>query len=457
MESSREPSTGSDSTTESEKAFAQEMEATARRLDETARRVLASSGDYERELSVLTARRMRDDSWGAWDDVLDELRRRVAAASGSPSPQLSPSPQRSNSPLRTPSPDSAHLPFASSPLRSSGDARVRSTPELRSRATPQRETPEELCVSLQHVTQAAAVPAGPPGRSVSTGSKGVTFSPVVAEVSWRESTTSSSTSAPSDPALSSSGSDDAADAEVVVVGDERARPSSARQRADRAGNMQEAVARAPRNRIAGFLSRFANFRFSGRKGEKKLRSAGATARSNGSPAGAADVGKAERASVVAGAEPHYVRIPLKEEAGRSIRTPAGGGGGVAHKPPRPARPPPAPGVLETDVDTQRTVLHARSLLALAPPDQRSPRPHKSMEFLLDKDNANTIQVSHTNPTLVNNFARKMWNCFKPAYLQTTKPIDSLCSTHPGGDDDRSPPPRRRHRGALLTTLLTMYL
>jgi hypothetical protein len=39
------------------------------------------------------------------------------------------------------------------------------------------------------------------------------------------------------------------------------------------------------------------------------------------------------------------------------------------------------------------VLHARSLLALAPPDQRAPRPHKSMEFLLDKDSAQTVQVS----------------------------------------------------------------
>ncbi|XP_028169373.1 serine/arginine repetitive matrix protein 1-like, partial [Ostrinia furnacalis] len=358
----REPSAGSDSTTESELAFAREMETTARQLDETARRALAESGDFDRELSVLTARRLRD-SWGVWDDVLDELRRRMEPQSATPSPPRTPSPD----PIREPS-------FTSTPLRA-GDARVRSTPELRARATPQRETPEELRASLQLV---APPPPGatPPVRSISAGSKGVTFSPVVAEVSWREtsaSTTESETTA----------SDDAADAEVEVVGAAQARAPAA----ERAAAMTDAGARAPRSRIAGFLSRFANFRFSGRK-EKKCRGAGANGRAVGSAPPAADAGQAPRA---AAAGPQYVRIPLKEEGvSRAAGPPAPGG--VAHKPPRPRPPPaPAPGVLETDVDTQRTVLHARSLLALAPPDQRAPRPHKSMEFLLDKDSAQTVQ------------------------------------------------------------------
>lgn len=364
----REPSASSDSTTESERAFAREMEATALRLDETARRVLAESGDYDRELSVMTARRLHD-SWGAWDDVLDELRRRMEPSSPSPSPPRSPSPD----PIREPA-------FTSTPLRASCDARVRSTPELRSRGTPHRETPEELRASLQLV---APPPPGtaPPARSVSAGSKGVTFSPVVAEVSWRETSTSSTES-------ETTASDDADDAEVVVVegGGEEARAPAA----ERAAAMTEAGARAPRSRIAGFLSRFANFRFSGRK-EKKTRGAGANARpSTNGPASPADAGQAPRA---AAAGPQYVRIPLKEEGvSRAAAPPAAGG--VAHKPPRPRPPPaPAPGVLETDVDTQRTVLHARSLLALAPPDARAPRPHKSMEFLLDKDSAQTVQVS----------------------------------------------------------------
>ncbi|KAG6459248.1 hypothetical protein O3G_MSEX011288 [Manduca sexta] len=361
----REPSAGSDSTTESERAFAREMEDTAKRLDETARRALAESADYDRELSVLTAKRMRD-SWGAWDDVLDELRRRMEPSSPTPSPPRSPSPD----PIRQPA-------FTSTPLRSDV-ARVRSTPELRARATPHRETPEELRASLQLV---APPPPGsaPPARSVSAGSKGVTFSPVVAEVSWREtsaSTTESETTA----------SDDADDAEVVVImegGGEEARAPAA----ERAAAMTEAGARAPRGRIAGFLSRFANFRFSGRK-EKKSRGAGANARPPVAAASPADAGQGPRA---AAAGPQYVRIPLKEEGvSRAAAPPVAGG--VAHKPPRPRPPPaPAPGVLETDVDTQRTVLHARSLLALAPPDQRTPRPHKSMEFLLDKESAQTVQ------------------------------------------------------------------
>ncbi|XP_048006015.1 serine/arginine repetitive matrix protein 2 [Leguminivora glycinivorella] len=341
----REPSAASDDTTESEIAFAREMEATARRLDEAAKRALEDTGNYDRELSVLTAKRLRD-SWGAWDDVLDELRRRME-----PSPPRSPSP-------RAPA-------FSSTPLRS-GDARVRSTPELRAREAP-RETPEELRASLQLV---APAPAAPPARSISAGSKGVTFSPVVAEVSWREASASSTSASVS----STSASDDAADAEVIVVGDEAPRAPLS----DRCAAMTDAGARAPRSRIAGFLSRFANFRFSGRK-EKKAR-AGANGRGAPSPA---DAGQGPRAA----AGPQYVRIPLKEEVSRAAGPPAGG---VAHKPPR-ARPPPAPGVLETDVDTQRTVLHARSLLALAPPDQRAPRPHKSMEFLLDKESAQTIQ------------------------------------------------------------------
>lgn len=363
----REPSASSDSTTESECAFAREMEATARRLDETARRALAESGDYDRELSVMTARRLHD-SWGAWDDVLEELRRRIDPPSPSPSPPRTPSPD----PIREP-------PFTSTPLRSC-DARVRSTPELRSRSTPHRETPEELRASLQLVAPPPP-DAAPPVRSVSAGSKGVTFSPVVAEVSWREtssSTTESETTA----------SDDANDAEVEVVegiGEEPRAPAT-----ERAAAMTEAGARAPRSRIAGFLSRFANFRFSGRK-EKKTRGAGANARpSTNGTATAVDAGQAPRG---AAAGPQYVRIPLKEEGvSRPAAPPVVGG--VAHKPPRP-RPPPAPatGVLETDVDTQRTVLHARSLLALAPPDQRAPRPHKSMEFLLDKDSAQTVKVS----------------------------------------------------------------
>ncbi|CAB3257287.1 unnamed protein product [Arctia plantaginis] len=361
----REPSASSDSTTESECAFVREMEATARRLDETALRALAESGDYDRELSVMTTRRLHD-SWGAWDDVLEELRRRMDPPSPSPSPPRTPSPD----PIREP-------PFTSTPLRSN-DARVRSTPELRSRGTPHRETPEELRASLQLVAPPPP-DAGPPVRSVSAGSKGVTFSPVVAEVSWREtssSTTESETTA----------SDDANDAEVEVVegsGEEPRAPAT-----ERAAAMTETGARAPRSRIAGFLSRFANFRFSGRK-EKKTRGAGANARpSTNGTATAADAGYAPRG---AAAGPQYVRIPLKEEGVSRSAAPSVAGG-VAHKPPRP-RPPPAPatGVLETDVDTQRTVLHARSLLALAPPDQRAPRPHKSMEFLLDKDSAQTVK------------------------------------------------------------------
>lgn len=362
----REPSAGSDSTTESELAFAREMDSTARQLDESARRVLAESGDFDRQLSVLTATRLRD-SWGVWDDVLDELRRRMEPQSASPSPPRTPSPD----PIREPA-------FTSTPLRA-GDARVRSTPELRARATPHRETPEELRASLQLV---APPPPGAtlPVRSISAGSKGVTFSPVVAEVSWREtsaSTTESETTA----------SDDAADAEVVVVeggGEEPHAPA-----AERATAMTDAGARAPRSRIAGFLSRFANFRFSGRK-EKKSRGAGANARVASVGPVPADAGQGPRG---AAAGPQYVRIPLKEEGvSRAAAPPVAGG--VAHKPPRPRPPPaPAPGVLETDVDTQRTVLHARSLLALAPPDQRAPRPHKSMEFLLDKESAQTVQVS----------------------------------------------------------------
>ncbi|XP_041973649.1 nascent polypeptide-associated complex subunit alpha, muscle-specific form [Aricia agestis] len=358
----REPSAGSDSTTESERAFAREMEATARRLDDDARRALrdAGAGAYERELSVLTARRLRD-SWGAWDDVLDELRRRMEPSSTSPSPPRSPSPD----PVRTPA-------FASTPVRAN-DARVRSTPELRARATPPRETPEELRASLQLVAPAPPDSA-PPGRSVSAGSKGVTFSPVVAEVSWRESSSSVESSA------SSSASVDVADAEVEEVGagtEARAPPRSLHSAA-----MTEA--RAPRGRIAGFLSRFANFRFSGRK-EKKSRGAGASARGAGGAGGVpatADGGGTARAA--------YVRIPLKEE-GVSAVAAAPGAGGVAHRPPRPPAAP--PGVLETDVDTQRTVLH-RSLLALAPPQPPpppAPRPHKSMEFLLDKDSAQAIK------------------------------------------------------------------
>ncbi|CAH0747646.1 unnamed protein product [Diatraea saccharalis] len=360
----REPSAGSDSTTESEQAFANEMETTARQLDESARRALAESGNFDRELSVLTARRLRD-SWGIWDDVLDELRRRMDPQSATPSPPRTPSPD----PLREPT-------FTSTPLRA-GDARVRSTPELRAKATPHRETPEELRASLQLV---APPPPGatPPVRSVSAGSKGVTFSPVVAEVSWRETSTSTTES-------ETTASDDAADAEVEVV--EGGREEAHAPAADRIAVMTDAGARAPRSRIAGFLSRFANFRFSGRK-EKKSRSAGANARPSSNGSAAADAGQVPRGPA---GGPQYVRIPLKEEGvSRAAAPPAAGG--VAHKPPRPRPPPaPAPGVLETDVDTQRTVLHARSLLALAPPDQRTPRPHKSMEFLLDKDSAQTVQ------------------------------------------------------------------
>ncbi|XP_046976365.1 uncharacterized protein LOC124542461 isoform X1 [Vanessa cardui] len=368
----REPSAGSDSTTESEQAFAREMEATARRLDENAKRALADTGNYDRELSVLTARRLQD-SWGAWDDVLDELRRRMEPSSATPSPPRSPSPD----PIREPS-------FASTPLRS-GDARVRSTPELRARATPHRETPEELRASLQLVGPRPPDSA-PPARSVSTGSKGVTFSPIVAEVSWRETSTSSNDSSERTTSESSSASVDAADAEVVEVEGEG--EGARAQAAECAVAMTEAGARAPRSRIAGFLSRFANFRFSGRK-EKKSRGAGANGRASISgPPTTADAGQGVR---TAAAGPQYVRIPLKEEGvSRAVAPPVAGG--VAHKPPRPRPPPaPAPGVLETDVDTQRTVLHARSLLALAPPDQRAPRPHKSMEFLLDKDSAQIVQ------------------------------------------------------------------
>lgn len=291
---------------------------------------------------------------------------------------------------------------------------MRSTPELRARATPNRETPEELRASLQLV---APPPGAPPTRSVSAGSKGVTFSPVVAEVSWRETSASTTTSE-----STTTGSDDASDAEVVVVegGGEVSRAPSA----ERATAMTDAGARAPRSRIAGFLSRFANFRFSGRK-EKKSRGAGATARvplSQPASTTTADAGQGARA---AAATPQYVRIPLKEEGvSRAAAPPVAGG--VAHKPPRPRPPPaPAPGVLETDVDTQRTVLHARSLLALAPPDQSTQRPHKSMEFLLDKESAQTVQVS---PICLIDCHRLFFHTAGVQCLQTARSMqgDDLC-------------------------------
>ncbi|VVD06128.1 unnamed protein product, partial [Leptidea sinapis] len=354
----REPSSGSDSTTESEHAFAKEMEATARRLDENAKRALEDSGNYDREISVMTARRPRD-SWGAWDDVLDELRRRMEP---SPSPPLS----------RSPSPG----PRTSTPLRGN-DARARSTPELRSKSTPQRETPEELRASLQ-LMAAGGVEAAPPVRSVSTGSKGVTFSPVVAEVSWREASASSE-SGHGTASDSSAASDDAEDAEVAEVPAGAGRAGAAGSPAHAAPalahgatDMNEAAARAPRSRIAGFLSRFANFRFSGRK-EKKSRGAGANGRAGGGAGLAAEPGPGRAAAD----GPQSVRIPLTVAAASAARG---------------AGRPPAPGVLETDVDTARTVLHARSLLALAP-GRAAARPHKSMEFLLDKDSASTVQCT----------------------------------------------------------------
>lgn len=72
------------------------------------------------------------------------------------------------------------------------------------------------------------------------------------------------------------------------------------------------------------------------------------------------------------------------------------------------------GLIETDLDTQVTVITAgaaahvktRSLMNLGPapqplqgipiPQQQDQRPHKSMEFLLDKENLKSVQVSRQN-------------------------------------------------------------
>lgn len=237
------------------------------------------------------------------------------------------------------------------------------------------------------------------------------------------------------------------------------------------GAMEPAAADGPTRqsrsaKLGSFLSRFASFRFSGRKDKKqKQQKNGQQQQQNES-----NSKKSNNKSVNNHQEQKnsktvdYIYIPLKGPLPSS--TPVENV--VTSKPPLPRAPPPQRsasarattgggtdrrrgerdgratidqvgggsvagtvttsdrrsgtvrnacsmepmGLIETDLDTQVTVITAgtaahvktRSLMNLGPapqplqgialPPQQDQRPHKSMEFLLDKENLKTVQVSH---------------------------------------------------------------
>lgn len=212
----------------------------------------------------------------------------------------------------------------------------------------------------------------------------------------------------------------------------------------------------PRSRIGGFLSRFANFRFSSRKKQKKdignvedIVKPSVVVKSNGGNIASDTEAVVLKAGEIAGNDgENFVYIPLKPAMGRPPlppgRQPRSPNGDAPLKKPNGAplnsyqqsrnqeiknndsvdssklevvlnqllsaergdlerRDSSASecykgGLLETDLDTETTrTVHlvgnrARSLLQLPPPTPVG-RTHKSMEYLLDKENLRCVEVS----------------------------------------------------------------
>lgn len=215
----------------------------------------------------------------------------------------------------------------------------------------------------------------------------------------------------------------------------------------------------PRSRIGGFLSRFANFRFSSRKKQKKDIGnvedvkPSVVVKNNGSNIVSDPEAVVLKAGEIAGNDgENFVYIPLKPAMGRPPlppgRQPRSPNGDAPLK--KPNGVPPLNsyqqsrnqevrnndsvdsnnlevvlnkllsaergdlerrdssasecykgGLLETDLDTETTrTVHlvgnrARSLLQLPPPTPVG-RSHKSMEYLLDKENLRCVEVSPLN-------------------------------------------------------------
>lgn len=201
------------------------------------------------------------------------------------------------------------------------------------------------------------------------------------------------------------------------------------------------TSKSPRSgKLGGFFSRIASFRFPTRKNDKKKKETATGAKSKIT----AQNFSAQRVAT----KEDYIYIPLKGPSSNNNeickpRNPLDEGACVSAKPPLPKAPPrvvgasvkkrpetasahsnnperrtidsgdvlPRPmepmGLIETDLDTEVTVITSgahvktRSLMNLggeAPPrslaaPSHPSRPHKSMEFLLDKQNLKVVEVS----------------------------------------------------------------
>ncbi|XP_045469344.1 uncharacterized protein LOC123677004 isoform X2 [Harmonia axyridis] len=190
-------------------------------------------------------------------------------------------------------------------------------------------------------------------------------------------------------------------------------------------------------KFGGFFSRLASFRFSARKDAKKKTNGDAAAKDvltfapqmrqatkedyiyiplKGPTSGEAKSGKNGRVSgkpPVPRAPPRVVGASVKRAAAATVGT-QGGGGVESHERRRRktidsgSRPMEPMGLIETDLDTQVTVVtdgadvKTRSLLNLGAAVQprlqlsvaapkEAHRPHKSMEFLLDKENIKVVE------------------------------------------------------------------
>lgn len=138
-----------------------------------------------------------------------------------------------------------------------------------------------------------------------------------------------------------------------------------------------------RSRFDGFLSRIANFRFSTRKSKKAKDGVPREPQLQAPVAPEKTI--QDKKDELEDFDPDCVYIPLKGRPPLPPGARASVGSGAR-----------APGLLETDLDTATTrtlppAARALSLLDLPPPPQQN-RTHKSMEYLLDKDNRTCVEV-----------------------------------------------------------------
>jgi hypothetical protein len=257
--------------------------------------------------------------------------------------------------------------------------------------------------------------------STNSGStKGVSFCPVVAEVSWQESFSDEEKESKEKGEKKKESLEERVAGEAKVVSDSGEKASVPVNATPVSVVRPESMdPKQPKSRIGGFFQRFSLRRFSGREKKRKDKKRELPPPVPRHPATPSTTNHDQDVQIIPLHPPPEEEVkaakpPLppqpprvwrkRGELGAGAETEAGGGSVMT------SRGRAVLGLLETDIDSpdQATNKKARSLLDLGethltpcvPQEPPSDNRAKSMEFLLDKENQHAAQVGTTTVTIL---------------------------------------------------------